>query len=53
LGLTSSEDLYILRKQSVFTNGQKPNVNLNGYPFISEKVISAQALKDDPEKGQA
>ena len=53
MGLSDPEDIYILRKKSVFTNGQKPNVKLNGYDFISEKAITAQAIKDDPEKGQA
>jgi hypothetical protein len=53
MGLHDSEDVYILRKSSVFTNGSKPNVRLNGYDFVSEKAITAIDLKENPESGQA
>ena len=53
MGLHDSEDLYVLRKKSVFTNGQKPNVRLNGYDFISEKVVTALDMKENPDNGQA
>lgn len=53
MGIKTSEDVYMLRKASVFTKGTKPNVKLNGYEFISEMVISAEELKNKPEEGQA
>ena len=43
-------DLYVLRKQSLYTRGEKrrgekANVKLNCYDFISEKVLSAEVMK--------
>ena len=44
LGMSTSEedvgDVYVLRKDSVYTDGKKPNLQLDGYPYISEKVLS-------------
>ena len=42
LGMSTSEenvgDVYVLRKDSVYTDGKKSNLQLDGYPYISEKV---------------
>lgn len=32
-------NIYLLRKQSAFTEDLKPNVNISGYPFVSEKIL--------------
>ena len=57
MGISTDEahvgDIYLLRKQSVFTTGLKPNIKLNQYPFISEKILSAEEMKNDPKGGQA
>lgn len=57
MGISTEEkdvgDLYLLRKQSVFTTGLKSNIKLNQYPFISEKILSAEEMKSDPQGGQA
>jgi hypothetical protein len=40
-------DLYLLRKKSVFTQDLKPNVNLRGYDFISQKIYDYQVEKEN------
>ena len=42
-------DLYVVRKESLYTRGEKPNVKLNCYDYISEMVVSAEKLKQGPE----
>lgn len=42
-------DLYLLRKESLYTRGEKANVKLNCYDFVSEKVLKAEDLKSKPE----
>ena len=37
-------DIYLLRKESVFTTGLKSNIKLNQYPFISEKILTAEDM---------
>lgn len=57
MGISTDEkdigDIYLLRKSSIFTNGgPKPNIKLGQYDFISEKIITAEEIKADPESGQ-
>ena len=40
-------DIYIFRPKSVFTEGKKPNVNMNGYEFVSEKILSWKQVMSD------
>jgi hypothetical protein len=51
MGLETPEDVYMLRKSSIFTKGEKSNINLNGYEFISKKVVSSEELTKEPESG--
>ena len=37
-------ELYLLRKSSPFTAGLTPNINLNGYDFISERLCTVQEM---------
>jgi len=46
-------DVNLLRPHSAFTHGKEANVNLNGYPFVSEVVASNEEVTSDPEGVQA
>jgi hypothetical protein len=43
LGIDTSDervgDMYIMRKQSAFTDGLQHNLNIGGYNFVSEKLF--------------
>jgi len=41
-------DLYLLRKSSEFTKDKASNINLNGYDFISEKLLTKEETCDTP-----
>jgi hypothetical protein len=57
MGISTDEkdvgDLYLLRKQSIFTASKMPNIKLNQYDFISEKILTAEEMKNDPQAAQA
>lgn len=42
-------DLYLLRKSSEYTNDIKPNIQLRGYDYISEKILSHEEMSAAPE----
>jgi len=52
MGISTDEkdigDLYLLRKKSVFTASKIPNIKLNQYDFISEKILTGEQMKNDP-----
>lgn len=46
-------DLYLLRKKTQFTSDIKPNLQLRGYDFISEKILSHEEIIEAPENCKA
>lgn len=49
LGLDTSKvgDVYVLRKQSIFTDNLPSNVNINGYEYVNEKIMTKEEAKED------
>ena len=49
LGIDTSKvgDVYVLRKQSVFTDDLTANVNLRGYNYVNEKIMTKEEAKED------
>jgi hypothetical protein len=43
-------DVYLLRKNSEFTNGHIPNVNLNGYNYVSNLISKQQEIANNKDK---
>ena len=40
-------DVYVLRKQSIFTDNLPSNVNINGYEYVNEKIMTKEEAKED------
>jgi hypothetical protein len=57
MGIETSDerigDLYLLRKKSLFTSNLKSNIELRGYDYISEKLLTFEEMADSPESCQA
>ena len=46
-------DLYLLRKETLFTSGISPNIMLRGYNYISQRILTFEELGGAPEDCQA
>ena len=42
-------DLYLLRKCTPYTAGIQPNINLEGYDYISERIVKSEDMQKPPE----
>ena len=42
-------DLYLLRKSTIYTKDLQPNINLEGYDYISDRLLTCKQMFGKPE----
>lgn len=46
-------DVYLLRKSSLFTKNEEPNIKLEGYDYVSQMIVNSQDMMGPPEETHA